>query len=242
ILRWDFDEPSTSVVFLDLNLRIENNRIITSTYQKPINLYQYLPPTSAHPPGMMKGIIFSLMKNYKRQNSKGIIFSLMKNYKRQNTRQHDYEKMALKLFRRHVARGWDPSTMKRFILEANRKLDAAKPRPTLQPQPDSLSNKERLFLHFEFHPRDIPRKVIRAIYDDTCHETFFWLLGIKQATVAYSRPKNIRERATTKTAERFRRPAGIGWRGDRREQKCRGLDAVSRGSALGGGLCGRWRA
>ena len=127
---------------------------------------------------------------------KGIIFSLMKNYKRQNTKQHDYEKMALKLFRRHVARGWDPSTMKRFILEANRKLDAAKRRPTLQPQPDSLSNKERLFLHFEFHPRDIPRKVIRAIYDDTCHETFFWLLGIKQATVAYSRPKNIRESVT----------------------------------------------
>ncbi|KAL7526350.1 hypothetical protein ACHAWF_001736 [Thalassiosira exigua] len=93
-----------SVVFLLLNLRIENNKIITSTYQKPINLYQYIPPTSAHPPGMMKGIIFSLMKNYKRQN----------------TRQRDYEKMALKLFRCHVARGWDPSTMKWFILKANR--------------------------------------------------------------------------------------------------------------------------
>ncbi|KAL7537643.1 hypothetical protein ACHAWF_014369 [Thalassiosira exigua] len=50
ILRWDFDEPSTSVVFLDLNLRIENNRIITSTHQKPINLYQYIPPTSSQPP------------------------------------------------------------------------------------------------------------------------------------------------------------------------------------------------
>ncbi|KAL7527930.1 hypothetical protein ACHAWF_002366 [Thalassiosira exigua] len=115
ILRWDFDKPSTSVVFLDHNLRIENNRIITSTYQKSINLYQYISPTSAHPPGMTKGIIFSLMKNYKRQN----------------TRQCDYVKTAIKLFRRHVARGWEPLTKKRFILEANRKLRTTKPQPTL---------------------------------------------------------------------------------------------------------------
>ncbi|KAL7548490.1 hypothetical protein ACHAWF_011773, partial [Thalassiosira exigua] len=58
VLRCKFDEPSTSVVFLDLNIRIERNAIKTSTYQKPINLYQYIPPSSAHPPGMMRGIMF----------------------------------------------------------------------------------------------------------------------------------------------------------------------------------------
>ncbi|KAL7531069.1 hypothetical protein ACHAWF_003617, partial [Thalassiosira exigua] len=50
-----------------ISILIENNRISTSTYQKPINLYQYIPPSSAHPPYMMRGIIFSLMRNYKRQ-------------------------------------------------------------------------------------------------------------------------------------------------------------------------------
>ncbi|KAL7544934.1 hypothetical protein ACHAWF_008298 [Thalassiosira exigua] len=180
VLRWEFDEPSTSVVFLDLNIRIECNAIKTSTHQKPINLYQYIPPSSAHSPGMMRGIIFSLMKNYKRQNSK----------------QRDYEDMVIKLFHHHVARGWAPSTMKQVIMDAHRKLSSHQASPAPASFPAPLSNKERLFLHFQFHPNDIPRNVIRAIYDDTCHEKFFWLLGIKQATVAYSRPKNIQESLT----------------------------------------------
>ncbi|KAL7526092.1 hypothetical protein ACHAWF_001628 [Thalassiosira exigua] len=58
VLRWEFYEPWTSVVFLDLNIRIEHNAIKTSTNQKLINIYQYIPPSLAHPPGMMRGIIF----------------------------------------------------------------------------------------------------------------------------------------------------------------------------------------
>ena len=34
-----------------------------------MNLYQYLSPRSNHPPGMIKGIIYSLMKTYKNQNT-----------------------------------------------------------------------------------------------------------------------------------------------------------------------------
>ena len=67
ILEWEFEERSLSVDFLDLTISIEGNRITTRTFQKPMNLYQYLPPTSAHPPWMMRGIIYSLMKKYRRQ-------------------------------------------------------------------------------------------------------------------------------------------------------------------------------
>ena len=68
ILTWEFEEPSTSVVFLDLTISIKSGRIVYKTFQKALNLYQYIPPTSAHPPWMMRGIINSLMRNYRHQN------------------------------------------------------------------------------------------------------------------------------------------------------------------------------
>lgn len=182
ILTWEFEKPSLSVDFLDLTISIEANHITTKTYQKSMNLYQYIPPTSAHPPGMMKGIVYGLMRNYYRQN----------------TKKSDYYNMCRKLFVRHVARGWEPSTMKEYILQADKKLQAS-PRltpaatPTTQPtiQP---TNNERLFIHWEYHPNDIPRRHIRAIYNNNCKEVFESMLKIKQVTVAYSRPNNVRDR------------------------------------------------
>lgn len=179
ILTWEFDEPSDSVVFLDLTISIKHGRFVTKTYQKALNLYQYIPPTSCHPPWMMKGIIYSLMKNYKRQN----------------TSKKDYHNMAVKLFKRHVARGWDRATMRGYIIDADRRLERPKP-TTTQVTPLDLDAKERLFLHLEFHPHDIPRKLVRSIYDYTCKDTFEKYLGIQQFTVAYSRPRNIRDLLT----------------------------------------------
>ena len=62
ILSWDFEEPSQEVNFLDLTIRIEDSSITSKTFQKTMNLYQYIMPTSNHPDRMMKGIIFSLCR------------------------------------------------------------------------------------------------------------------------------------------------------------------------------------
>ncbi|KAL7547674.1 hypothetical protein ACHAWF_010952 [Thalassiosira exigua] len=155
---FESDKPSTSVVFLYLNIRIKHNTIKTSTYQKPINMYQYIPPSSAHPPGMMRGIIFSMVKNYNRQNSK----------------QHDYNDMAIKLFHRYAARGWAPTS---WMPTASSAPIKRSPRQPASPPPSPT--KKDCFFHFQFHPNanDIPWKVIRAIYDNTCHKKFFWLLN-----------------------------------------------------------------
>ena len=42
LLKWDFKEPSKSVDFLDLTIYIENGWVPTKTYQKSMNLYQYI--------------------------------------------------------------------------------------------------------------------------------------------------------------------------------------------------------
>jgi len=56
-LKWSIEEPSTHTTFLDLNIDIKGPSVIFSTFQKPLNLYLYLPPLSAHPSSCLKGLI-----------------------------------------------------------------------------------------------------------------------------------------------------------------------------------------
>ncbi|KAK1747266.1 hypothetical protein QTG54_002610 [Skeletonema marinoi] len=76
-----------------------------------MNLYQYKPPSSAHPPKMMKGIVYGLIRQYKLQN----------------TLPSDYINQLKLLFQRFVARGWDKRLIKSYILEADSKLSNPTP-------------------------------------------------------------------------------------------------------------------
>jgi len=58
ILTWEVEKLSdTNVNFLDLTLTIENDRIVSKTFQKKMNLFLYLPSTSAHSPSCIKGTV-----------------------------------------------------------------------------------------------------------------------------------------------------------------------------------------
>jgi len=126
ILTWDFDIiPSATVNFLDLTITINPNyRIQTKTYQKAMNLYQYIPPSSAHSPKMMKGIVYGLIRQYKLQN----------------TLPSDYINQLKLLFQRFVARGWNKRPIKSYILEADSKL--SNPIPSNNNADETLTNKE----------------------------------------------------------------------------------------------------
>ena len=50
ILRWEIDEPSSSVDFFDLTIEIKDGMIIFKTYQMPVNLYQYINSNSENSP------------------------------------------------------------------------------------------------------------------------------------------------------------------------------------------------
>ena len=181
ILTWEFEEPSLSVDFLDLTIKIEHNRITTKTYQKALNLYQYIPPQSAHPPNMIKDILYSLLKNYYRQN----------------TKLEDYYDMATKLYTRHVAKGWNRALIKSHILAADLKIRNSSSQPSLPSTVEPVSNnKDTLFIHFEYHPNDIPRRRIRAIYNTCCNEVLRNTLDITKLVIAYSRPPNLKDAIT----------------------------------------------
>jgi hypothetical protein len=74
-LVWEATNPGKSVDFMDLTITLQpDGRITTATYQKPMNLYLYLPPTSAHSPALQQSIIFSALKCMRIQNSLNVDF------------------------------------------------------------------------------------------------------------------------------------------------------------------------
>ena len=46
---------------MDLTITIPNGHISTSLFEKPLNLHLYIPPHSAHPPGLFPGFIHSTL-------------------------------------------------------------------------------------------------------------------------------------------------------------------------------------
>eukprot|EP00804_Cyclotella_cryptica_P005183 CCRYP_014250-RB/>CCRYP_014250-RB protein AED:0.28 eAED:0.14 QI:0/-1/0/1/-1/0/1/0/330 len=173
ILKWETSLPSSSVTFLDLTVTLRESQITTRTFQKENNPYLYIPPHSAHPPGMIDGIIYSLLRTYYHQNS----------------HHSDFLHFAKLLFQRHVSQGWDPKALQKIFAKAWDKLKARNENPA-QPS-DSTSNEELLFFHMQFHPNDISQRDIRKIYGETCEETFKTEIGINRLIIAYSRPKTI---------------------------------------------------
>ena len=70
ILELEVEEHTTSANFLDLMISINKySKINTRTYQKEMNLYLYLPPTSSHPLSVMRGMIYGMLIKYDEQNS-----------------------------------------------------------------------------------------------------------------------------------------------------------------------------
>eukprot|EP00957_Ditylum_brightwellii_P149548 11388188-Ditylum_brightwellii.AAC.1 len=57
-MEWTFELANTLANFMDLTIMIKDGKIVTKLYEKSLNLYLYTPPHSAHPPGVLNGIIF----------------------------------------------------------------------------------------------------------------------------------------------------------------------------------------
>lgn len=56
-VEWITQERSSSVNFLDLTVTIADGKVETTLYKKLLNLYLYIPPHSAHSPGVIKRFV-----------------------------------------------------------------------------------------------------------------------------------------------------------------------------------------
>lgn len=199
-LKWTFVHPTTTVDFLDLTITInEQGFISTKTFQKSMNLFLYITPHSAHPPGLMKSLVFGQLLTY---------------YK-QNTLQSDFIELTTLLFQRLLDRGHSHDTLSLLfstaITEIQERLN--NPFPSKRTNTSDISSSDtQLLLHMPYHPRDISRQQIRNIYESTCesninnfnhiinHQTKS-VMKISKVTVAYSRPKNIKNYLCPSTLE-----------------------------------------
>ena len=152
-----------------------------------MNLCLYIPPHSAHPPGMIKGTVYGLLRRYYEQNSEREDFLLI---------------MSL-LFKRLIWRGWDKKFVKTLFLSSYEKIKSKAPtcaelagtltnllRTNLL-STNLLSTCSRLFFHLEYHPHDIPKRLIRQIYKQECQDILQSETGISELTIAYSCPSNV---------------------------------------------------
>jgi hypothetical protein len=126
--------------------------IVTSTYQKPMNLYLYLPPSSAHAPALFQSIVYSTLKWLRIQN----------------THDEDFQRFVKLFFKRLLARGHTDINLSRQFLIAAEKLD-------LQPYIRQLDRKgtgtgTRLFLHVRYHPSTPSRRLIRDAFQAHCED------------------------------------------------------------------------
>jgi hypothetical protein len=164
-LKWTSDGLQKTVNFLDLTITINGNGLLTTkTYQKPTNLHLYLPPTSAHPPGVLKSLIYGNLQRFWLQN----------------TLVTDYIDIAKQFAEHLIARGHKREKITAIFEAAATKLDKL-----LQKKKERKDVGETLFLHWTWHPRCISRPKLRLLYNETLQERS----GFHNLIICYSRPK-----------------------------------------------------
>ena len=166
-LRWTCTGFVTSLVFMDLTISIKNRHLHYKTYQKEHNLYLYIPPLSAHPREMLRGLIFGRLRAYCKHN----------------TDLSDYYEMAYLLSQRLIDRGWSWNYIAPIFMAAHDRITGKskrriKPNTKLQP----------IILHTKYHPRGIQQQQLQKLYNDT--------LGVaikNPVIIATSRPRNLKD-------------------------------------------------
>jgi hypothetical protein len=168
-LTWSVEEPSKQANFLDLTINLVQDSLTFSTFQKPLNLYLYIPPLSAHPSTCLKGLIKGELYRYWTQNEA-----------------RNFENLTMKFIERLHARGHTIDNLTPIFLQA-----AASLTNQLSKLHRSKSNNEdnNLFIHWQFHPKGLQRQDIRQSFNSTLqsHTPF------ERMIIAISRPKNLRD-------------------------------------------------
>jgi hypothetical protein len=59
-LTWIISLMTTQVAFLDVMFSLQHGCMNYTLYAKALNLHLYLPPHSAHPPGILKGMVYGM--------------------------------------------------------------------------------------------------------------------------------------------------------------------------------------
>ena len=178
-LTWIFSKRATKVDFMDLTISLVNNRITTTLYEKELNLHLYIPPHSAHPPGVLSGLV---MGNLYR------IYTLC-------SEQADINQRVAQFYKRLLQRGYKSDKLKPLFLKAEQ---AAK-----LPRPEKEEDSNQIFFHLQYHPNDPPSSDLQQTWRETVLDPPGYQrlpkiknwkrqeIGLERMIVCYSRPLNL---------------------------------------------------
>ena len=185
-LEWIFSDRVQTVDYLDLTISIADTKIHTTLYEKELNLYLYIPQHSAHPPGVLTGLVLG---NCHR------IHTLCSS-------PADVQQLLQRFFDRLLRRGYSSS----LLLPLFRRADELAT-TSLSVKPTELTDEERLknqiFLHMEYHPNSIRPSELQNFWKQnilappsdahlsTIENKHGHPIELQQMTIAYSRPPNL---------------------------------------------------
>lgn len=202
-LVWDFSERATTATFLDLTITVQpTGRISTDLYEKPLNLHAYLPPHSAHPPGVLKGLV------------KGMIYRFMTLCSNQN----DQRRHVNQFLNHLLVRGYNRQGLVPIFNQALRDY-AGTPADPVPPQlrPQRPLDVHPLFLHIQYHPNDPPSTILQRLWRtklfrppgsrllsdlDSSHRR--GKIGTNRMITCYSRAPNLENLVSSKRDLHFR--------------------------------------
>ena len=133
-LTWEFSERSNTVDFMDMTITINKaNKIETTIFEKKMNLHLYIPPHSAHPRGLLPGIVYStLFRIFTLCSSKG-----------------DKANRTKIFLKQLIAHGYKGNEIQSLFHKA---IDRAK--TYIGPTTEDETNHNNFILHLPFHPND----------------------------------------------------------------------------------------
>ena len=179
-LTWEFTPLQKKILFMDLTLHVTPQGIRTSLFEKKLNLYLYIPPHSAHAPGILRGLVFGMTAR---------IVNLTSHWRDQATAMRN-------LFLRLCQRGYTSTQLRPLF-------DAALDRLNNPPIPDPWYQEKRCFLHLPFHPNDPGSSTVQRLFRKPLlsprgeptlpdlENLFGAQLRTNRLIVAYHRPNNL---------------------------------------------------
>ena len=94
---------------------------------------------------------------------------------------------------RLVARGHKRALLNDMMVKAAQKIEFGQHNQ----MKEEIDSNERTFIHMEYHPNGISRRQLREAFDETCDMFTGTEAAIKQVTVAFSRPPNLKDKLTS---------------------------------------------
>jgi hypothetical protein len=185
---------------LDLTIQITQlGTVITDLYEKPNNLYLYLPAHTNHPTGIIRGLIFeSLIRIYRLTSQPEMRIRHIKN-----------------LFHCLLARGHNKQNVIKIINEAKQRYD----KTSSWTSNKTSTDENRIYFHIPYHSMDPPSNTVQEIFRRELqfprgltplhnlknHKNA--AIGITRLIVAYHRPPNSGNLLSPQLMKAEQRPA-----------------------------------